>query len=147
MGDRNFLDAETLDQKERGEETVHASEELDGTDGIRPKNFQGTASILNPISENPSPRIVGDRREKPSVEVIMAPLPPSADAVGLFKRLQQERNIVGIVLAIGVKGDQNLSLSSLQAGIKSGALSRPMLQTDSLYRPMEPFDGLPCAIR
>ncbi len=83
--DRHFRHGESVHERQRGKEAVHAGEQLKPFDHGPAKNLQGAAGVVHPVAGDGAADRVGDARGNLSREAVVAIGAPSADEIELFR--------------------------------------------------------------
>ena len=105
-------------KKELKKEMEKLRKKLDVLDDFFPESFQSAAVVMQlHLSDERNEPIGDDRRQAAAEESIFPLSPPAADdVVSLFDFLDEKGKIVGIILQIGIKSDDNFPLSTVETG-------------------------------
>ena len=115
-----------LDLEERRQETVHALEELQILDALALEGAVGATRIRNLLAGQLVAHPVGDARGRHADEMIAlaAHLHTRAtDTVEIFQRLQEFRQVLGIILQVGVQREEIFAAGGLEPGEAGRALA------------------------
>ena len=123
MPNRHFRHGESMHQRERRKEPVHAGKHLESIDDRSAKQLERTAGVMNTVAgHGTSYRIRHSGRNFPYQAVV--PIgPPSADEIIVLGMGKQDADVGWIVLEIAVhRGDQSAG-RPLESGVEPRRLS------------------------
>ena len=122
----DFRDGVALDLEQRRQEAVHALEKFQVLDALAPERAVGAARVGNFFAGQFIPDRVGDARRGDADKAVAFTArfhARAADAVKIFQRLQKFRQILRVVLQIGVEREEIFAARGLESGKARRALA------------------------
>jgi len=100
-----------------GDEAVHLTVEPDRLEHLAPISLEGAAVVVQAHAAHPADEPVGDlRRQAPGERLVLPILPPPRhDVVALLEAREQERDVLRIVLQIGVHRHHDRGARAIEA--------------------------------
>jgi hypothetical protein len=115
VGDGDLTDASSLQPQQRRQEAVHALEELDAPQIVRADGSQGTSHVRDRLTRDEVAEAIGDARGDASYDPVAALLTHAADHVRIVEGGEQQGDVRGIVLQVGIEGDCDVAAHAGEA--------------------------------
>ncbi len=123
MPDLHLRDRESMHERKRREEPVHALEERDAFQHWTPEYFERAAGIVDAVVCIEIPHTIGDaRREHFDQTVLSGESPPAHDIVGVCVG-HKFQDVFAVLLKIAVDCDDQFSGRLLKARVECAGLS------------------------
>ena len=116
------------------DEAVQLAVELDILDHLAAEHLERAAVVVEPDPGDAGDQPVGDGRGDAAGQETVPPLPPPAadDVIALLDLGDEKRDVVGIVLQVGVQADDDVAAGVVEAGDQGRRLAEIFPQADDL---------------